>query len=127
MAYEILFNNIGSQLAAEDLRLKQFRFVKLNSSAKFILGTVAGERIDGVLQDTPNTDEPANVVTLNGSVSKIVVGAGVTLVAGDLIASDADGEAKVAVSTEFAAGKALEGGPAGAVISFLADNYGIVA
>jgi hypothetical protein len=71
----------------------QFKYVKLNSSGKVVLSG-AGENAVGVLQNTPNTNQVAVVKTYG--LTKVRLGA--DLAQGDILASDASGKAKAAVT-----------------------------
>lgn len=100
--------------AGADLSARQYTFVKLNSSGQ-IVACVAGDPGHS-LQNTPASGE-AGTVDLVG-ISKVTLGANVN--AGQPIASDINGKAIVAVTTNFINGEALATGVSGDVIPFLA-------
>lgn len=85
--------------AAADLTTKQFFIVKVDSNGKAALAST-GQYAIGVVQNKPNTDEAASI--RNSGVTKIVAGGAIT--AGDLVKSDSNGKAAVAVLGTAAAG-----------------------
>lgn len=90
MAYEDAGKQI-SVLAGADLSASQYRAVKVNSAGQVVL-CGAGETAIGILQNRPASGKVATVMV--AGVSKMVAGA--PIAAGDLVASDAAGKAKVA-------------------------------
>lgn len=120
MAYEIPSFTLGTQVAAADLTAAQFHFVELDSSGDVALSG-AGERAIGVLNNDPDTGEPAEVIV--SGVAKVAIGAAVD--PGEWVASDANAEAIPATSTAFALGIALTGAAnANEVISVLLVSQG---
>lgn len=103
---------VGFLLAAADLSAKQFLAVKVDNTGKIAVAG-AGDHAIGVLQDTPASGEPGCVM-LDG-VTKMVAGGAIT--AGDLIAADANGKAKVAVK-----GRTDTSDAGGAVDALLGSN-----
>lgn len=95
MAVEQRGLSIGWRVAGADLRALQFTFVKVNGSGQIIGNTTSGGKVLGVLQNKPNTGEPADVM-INGG-SKVIAGAAIT--AGADIMSDAAGKAITAATT----------------------------
>lgn len=80
-------------LAGADLRTKQFLFMKLDSNSKAVV-CGAGEAGFAILQNAPNTNEVA-ILRYHGA-SRVVTAS--TDAAGTLVASDANGKAKAAVT-----------------------------
>ena len=93
MATEKLRLNLDSLVAGEDLSGDQYHFVVLNASGQMELSG-AGERAYGVTQDKPESGQ-TGVVAVSGSITKITFGD--TIQPGDLLVSDADGEAIVGI------------------------------
>jgi hypothetical protein len=90
--------HLGTQLANADLRTSQFLAVKpINNSGttEVALNTTSGGKILGVLQNKPNTGEPADVMIVG--ITKMVTGAAVT--AGLPVMSDGAGKAIAAATT----------------------------
>lgn len=83
--------------AGADLSSSQYCFVKVNSSGQAILCSSAGEAIAGVLQNKPTSGQVAQIAV--AGVSKVKVGSGGALTAGDLVATDGSALAKTAVKT----------------------------
>jgi len=75
MATEQKGFSFGTQVAAADLRTKQFYGVK-HSSTGIALCTTSGEPLIGILQNKPNSGEVAEVCMLG--VCKAVAGAAIT-------------------------------------------------
>lgn len=86
--------------AGADLRTHQFKFVKLTGGAVVLCGD--GEAPYGVLQNAPNNTEPA-IVRLDGATPLISSGA---ISRGAIVASDASGRAKAAVTGRVNTGDA---------------------
>lgn len=100
--------NIGHLVAGADLRTKQFYFVTLDSAGKVILVAGAGGKAIGVLQNKPNTDEPAEICPIG--VTKVVCSA--SIAAGASIMS-------------AASGKAVTAGTAGStILGYMTDKTG---
>lgn len=101
-------------LAAVDLTDKQWYFGKIDTAGKIDLAGNGGV-VAGIIYEA---DVAAKPVTLYwGASGKVIVGTAVT--AGDQIASDANGKAKPALTTNFVVGIALESGAAGTIIEFM--------
>lgn len=100
--------------AASDLRQKQYRFVKLNSSGKLALAADGG-KATGILQNAPNTDE-AGACAYEGR-SFLVLGDTVTQ--GNDVASDTNGEGVPPATGDEILAEALESGVDGDIISVL--------
>lgn len=107
--------------AGQDLSAKQYFFVTVASDGQ-IDPTGNGASADGVLYNNPNAaGQAASVVTFG--VAKVVAGAAISR--GALVASDANGKAKTAVSTNRVLGRALEGANAdGEIIKVLLKLQG---
>lgn len=120
MAYEIAGFSF-SLPAAADLSTHQYKFVTVNGSGQAALSTL-GAASAGVLQDDPDAVGRAGYVMSDG-ISQVVAGAPVPV--GSLVASDANGKAKVAASGEYVHGVALTAATADLqVISVLLKGQG---
>lgn len=86
---------------------KQYCFVKVTGANTAGLATAATDPVVGVLQNKPQQVGAAATVAIDG-VSNVQVGAAFS--AGDLITSDADGQAVSTVTAAEAAGVALADG-----------------
>lgn len=75
--------------AAADLTAHQFRFVKLDANGKVVAIAAITDIPIGVLQNTPNVGQAAEVVVLGGT--KVKASAAITLPA--LLGTAADGKA----------------------------------
>jgi hypothetical protein len=80
---------IDSWPAAANLSTHQFKFVKIVATGVDVCG--AGEIIDGVLQNDPETGEAAAVMFEAGLSSLVVNGQSVNIAAGDPLESAALG------------------------------------
>lgn len=114
MAFEGNLSIIPGEVASGDLSADQFKFMVIGASGA-ALNSSANGVVDGVLQNKPDAAGKAAAVACGG-VTKVVSAA--TIAKGDLVASDASGEAVVAAgSGTFHAGRCVEGGAAGDLIS----------
>jgi len=98
---------VVSRLAGESLILKQFCFVK-QSGTTFVAVSAVTDLPAGVLQNKPASGIPAEVVVIGPT--KVV--AGIAITAGALIGPSANGRGDPKIAgdtTEYVAGKALEG------------------
>jgi len=108
-------------LANEDLSSYQFRFMKINSSAKATL-CGEGEAACGVLQNDPAAANRGADVMVGTGQTKVVAGAAASC--GDWVASDSVGRAVVASSSDHILGQFLEApGEAGDVVSVLFQRH----
>lgn len=111
------FSNQGANLpgivAGADLTTRQFRAIIIDATGRAALAG-ADVAIDGILQNNPNTDEPATIWG-PGSVSKVIVGTG-GATRGTLATTAADGM-KDAAATDVVAGRFLETGVAGVTVA----------
>lgn len=89
-----------SVVAGEDLTAAQYKFVTLESDGQIDLADAITDRALGVLQNAPDTGQEA-IVKVYGR-SKVEAGAALAI--GNLVAPATDGQAQVAVSTQFVAG-----------------------
>ncbi len=96
-------------IAGADLSGKQFTFVSMNTTDRTVVSTADGAKADGVLINDPKSGEAATVV-VHG---RVIVEVGETLVAGDNVAADANGEAATATTAEIILGTCVEGAAAG--------------
>lgn len=114
MAIEVT-GDVFNAPAAVDLTTKQFHLIIVDTNGKAALAG-AGLRVDGILQDTPNTDEVASVKFQSGS--KVVAGASIG--AGVEFAANAASRAVAAATTNFVSGFTLEAATAdGQIISVI--------
>lgn len=119
MAWELGCFNIGNLLAASTMASNQFKCVKAHTTNnQFTLCSVDGEVVLGVLQDKPASGESGDIMTIG--VTKVTVGVGETLVAGQTWGTDSSGKAKTIEGTvtgadvgDYAAGMVLQGAAAG--------------
>lgn len=109
--------------AAGDLSTKQYHCVSVNSSGQVAVATGAGEKVVGVLQNTPSAAGRVAVVAVSGK-SKIVLDA--TLAKGAWVGSSADGQA-AAPGTGYALGVLELGGDAGQIGEIIITHSGVIA
>ena len=122
MAYEQALKTIGVPASA-DLSASQFCFMVVNSSGQLALPS-AGGAAEGILQDKPNAQGVEGELAING-VSKLLVGSGAGVTAGDLIQTDASGCAVTAATTgHYILGRALATGAASTIIPCLIQQKG---
>lgn len=118
MAWQLPAFNIGNLVANASMASNQFHCVKAHTvDNQFALCSVDGEVVLGVLQDDPASGIAGDIMVLG--VTKVVVGSGETLVAGQTWGTDASGEAKTVEGSitgadlgDYSAGIVLEGGAA---------------
>ena len=124
MAYEQMLRNVGIP-ASTDLSASQFCFVVVNSSGQLALPSAGGDA-DGVLQDKPSAQYVEGSVAVLG-ISKVKVGALASVTAGDLVMTDASGNAVTAAGAgKKILGRALATGAAGTIIPVLIQQKGSV-
>lgn len=99
-----------TMIAGADLSAKQFTFVIGNTTDRTVVNATDGQAADGVLINTPTSGAAATVVTAGRVMIEVGTGG---LTAGDLVASDANGEAITAATADIVVGKALETAAAG--------------
>lgn len=109
--------------AAADLSAKQYFMCKLNSTPAVALCSVAGERVDGILQNEPASGEHAELMTYG--ISKVLCGG--TVAAGDSVMTDAAGEAVLATIGKWALGTMLQAGVDGDVKALLIRPHIVAA
>ena len=133
MAWE-LPNFVITLPAGADLSSSQYFFVKVNSSGQAVVCATAGEAAIGILQNKPTSGQAAQIMVQG--VSKLVVGAGGTLTAGDLVATDASAKGKTAVQGTVSgsnvvgsavAGRCVITGAAGSIAAVLLQSAGVVS
>jgi flagellar basal body P-ring protein FlgI len=105
----------GVQAAAADLRTKQYYVVYTDTNGKIALQTTADSAGGGVLMNTPNSGEAAEVAPV-GSGAYVPVVAGGTITAGDKVANNNAGKVIARPSTGAWIGTALTSGVAGETI-----------
>lgn len=111
MGYEIPVLKPGTLLAAADLSTYQFRCLKMTTTDNTVNLSGAGEAAIGILQNQPTSGQSVEIELLG--VSKAVFGA--TVVAGDLLMSDATGRLIPHTGVNAQVAIALEGGSVNAV------------
>lgn len=100
MAFNNILNQAETYLAGEDLSAAQYTFV--TSDGDEVTATGAGESATGVLWNDPATGRAATVV--RGGEPHVYAGAAIAV--GAEIASDANGKAVTATSTDVILGEA---------------------
>lgn len=107
----------GTRKAGADLRTKQYYFVKLDSSGDAVVCAAATDVPYGVLQNTPNTGEAADICIIG--ITK--VSADAALAINDIIGTSGDGQADAKAwgtdKTEYGVGRVI----------LAADNAGELA
>lgn len=120
MAWEIPGRTLSFP-AGVDLTGAQYTFVELKADGTVGLVSAAGAAAIGVLQNTPDVGETAEVM-LEG-VSKVVADAAIANV-GTVIAASADGQAAAGVAGNAALGRNMEAASAaGVLIAVLINCY----
>lgn len=94
MAYEGAQMKLVGVAASADLRTKQYYFVKLSGAGTVTVCAATTDIPIGVLQNTPNTGQAAEVCYLG----ETKVNSDAALAVGDLIGTSADGQAAPYVS-----------------------------
>jgi hypothetical protein len=124
MAYDNVTQTI-SLPAGADLRTHQFKLVEINTSGQIVLAATAGQRCLGVLQNEPNTGEPADVAV--AGISKCVAGG--TIDEGDLITPQVTTASGLATSTAAnnVIGRAVTPAASGQLFSLLIRFEGQVS
>jgi hypothetical protein len=114
MAYEIPGFSFTA-VAAEAMTAAQFKFAKISADNAVSIGTDLTDIPCGVIQNDPASG--AGAVILVSGISKILVGAGGAVVAGNFIGCDAEGCAVVVdpdgASDYYYVGQVLIGAAAG--------------
>lgn len=115
MAYNNLYNQVETYIAGADLSAGQYLFVTSDGDEVSVAGN--GDAAIGVLLNNPVAADAASVAT--GGEPNVYVGTG-GLAIGNEVASDADGKAVVAASTDVILGVARTAAAAGglAMITF---------
>lgn len=115
MANEARGIGIGVIPAGADLRLQQYRFVSIDATGRWVLAT-ATARAQGILQNAPNTGEPADVLPVSGGgLSKLIVNAGAAIAEGAAVTvGAAAGGATAAATNHISARRADAPGDTGA-------------
>jgi hypothetical protein len=119
MAWEQLGFCVGALVSDADMASNQFKCVKMSATNNtFSLCDADGEEVLGVLQDNQGSGIAGKICMCG--VTKVVVGVGETLVAGQSWGTDASGKAKTVEGSitgadlgDYAAGTVLEGAAAG--------------
>ncbi len=108
MAFSNRGTNLPGIVAGEDLRLLKHRFINIDSTGRAVKSS-AGGLISAILENNPNLDEAASLMG-PGSVGKVTSGSAV--LAGESVASDAEGRAVPAGPGAFSVGVCVESGAA---------------
>lgn len=103
MAYEVPGNMNGNHVANADLTGSQYLAVVVNSAGKIALAAGPAVDILGILQNKPNTDQPAQVMV--DGISKAKAGAAIAI--GAKVTANASGLLITAVATNKAVGFAV--------------------
>lgn len=97
--------HIPARVAGADLTTHLFKCVKSNGTAnQVVVAAAAGDEILGVIQNAPNTGQPAAVCIAGSSFA--IAGAAITT--GALLTSDATGRVVTAAAGNSLIGHALE-------------------
>ena len=83
------FGDVVDPLAGADLSSAQHTFVKYDANGDVVQCDTQGEQAVGVLRDDPGSGEPASV----GRAGTLKVVAGEAVTAGNLVGTDASGQA----------------------------------
>ncbi len=112
---------VRSFIAGADLSTKQYFLVKLGVGTNdIILANAATDRIVGVLQEKPKLNQVGQVAMLG--TSKVVAGG--TILKGDCITSNANGQAvATTVAGNTVIGIALEAAVSGDIFEILLVNF----
>lgn len=101
-----------SKVAGADLSSSQWMGVNLNASGQVITPAATTDPVYGILQNTPVTNETAQVAPVNGGGSTYIYLSG-TIASGALVTVDGDGKATADVATGFNIGQLEAGGAVG--------------
>lgn len=107
--------------AGESLAAKQYYFVKL-SAGKVVLATDGSDAI-GILLNTPASGEAATVALIDGA-GKCKILCGGTIAQDAYVASDGNGKAITAATSDVILGQALEAGASGRYITIALGHRG---
>lgn len=111
----------GADLSAA---ANQYKFVKLNTTADaVVLAASAGEKVIGVLQDTPASGEACEVVIFG--ITKVAAGG--TYNPGTTLTTTAAGLADTATTGNERLGQAIETGTTGTIRTMFFNPFGISA
>lgn len=131
MAYENVRWTVPGVTSSGDLSAEQNKFVIVDGNGQIAVNTASDAPSMGVLQNDPSAQGRASTVAVAPSTVKVLVAAGVTFNEGDEVACEdaggQEGEAKVAIVSEFIVGFALEAGTAGEIITVQLSPQGIKA
>lgn len=126
MAIENITKTVGF-IAEAAMTSTDYRFVKLGTSAQQVVVCGAGEMPIGIRRNSPAINLPVEVVTVQGDIAKLTLGAG-GATKGAYLKSDVAGAGVVASADHEAVGaQALEAGSEGEVISVLLTRFTISA
>lgn len=114
MSFDNGLKNSFSLPAGADLTGKQFHAVVVNSSGA-AASAGANALVAGMLQNKPNTGQPATIAY--DGVSKAAIGA--TVAAGAKLTTDAAGKLVTATASQAVVGVALAGGATNDIIPVL--------
>ena len=100
-----------SKTAVADLSLLQYHAVKLDTAGKVTAITASTDLVYGIIQNTPVTDEAAEIAPINGGGSSFVYLSG-TLASAVLVAPTASGTAMADTTGQYNMGQLEFGGAA---------------
>ena len=104
-----------------DMRTNQFHFVNIAADDTVTLCSALTDIPCGILQNTPNVGETAEVLAIG--ISKLRTGAGAALAAGNLVGTDALGEGVTVdpdgAADNYYAGQVLAGSNASEICTVL--------
>jgi len=118
MSVELITSRLPAHKAAADLSAKQFYLVEITAADTVNVCNGATDVPVGVLQNKPVSGEACEIAHRPGDICKVKLGGTVTV--GAWVGTHTDGTA-VAKTTDkdFAIGRALEAGDAGAIVAVL--------
>lgn len=119
MAYEIIVQNITLPAGA-NLSENQYFAVTVDSESNAVLAG-AGEVAIGILQNDPNEDEAATIMTYG--LTKAVFGD--TVANGAIVTPDADGKLVTSTTGDREVGIAIEGGAADEIGTVLLKSFAV--
>lgn len=120
MAYEIPGFKL-TLAAGETLTTHQYYFAKISADNTVVMATDLTDIPVGIIQNTAANGGAVELMV--SGVSKLIVGAGGAISAGQLVGCDADGKGIVVdpdgANDYYYVGQAISGGAAGEIISVL--------
>lgn len=108
--------------ANADLGSYLYHFVNVNSSGKAVAASTAGQKCEGILQNTPDAANRSAEIALEG-ISKLELGG--TVAYGDDLTTDASAKGVKATSEEYVRAVALSSGVSGDIIPVRLVDKGV--